>query len=659
MKEIIYYTSFAALLLSTSFITTCTASKGPEISADKVSLGGPRDAKEVEEFADTIFASTMKKFNVVGSNFVVVRDENVMLSKGYGYADKERKIPVDKNTVFQIASVTKSFTALAVMQLVDRGKINLHRDIQTYLGGLKVPNKTGKPLTMYDLLTYTSGVDSPDIVSEFSPDYINQYIPLKEFLTTHMPTVIRPPGEAYTYDNFGFMLAGYAIEKVSGIPYSQYMEKHIFKPLGMNVTNVKFTPELLANMAAHYGPNGEFQEAVGLAPSESPQGSMLSTGEDMAKYLIMHLNKGEYGGKRIVSQKSIRQMHTYQIFADPTIPITTVGFEGYFKELMNDQHVILKGGNLPGHSSLVVILPEKNTAFYMSYSSDCMMSVDIYEAFMNHYYPKANKALPSVYMPLNEQSAQDYLGIYQNTRMHALRTLISYQNGTLLMESGTTGKHTLQMKHPLLFEDELGSKVAFKRDSTGNITYMYNTNPKGLDLVAYAQKFNMKTPFSDVPNDSKYKPYIDHLNALNIMRGKSDNLFNPNGTMTQEEFMEVLLRAHGWENIAYAAKKNRKLMLVGVPDYQPTAPITRKMAAVMIQNLKNPATESQVRLASQTDTWAAEAIAALVSQGIVDPDTKISPNRTVDFRPEQNLSRQEASALLDIAFGYYALPIQH
>ncbi|KAK9761703.1 hypothetical protein K7432_013186, partial [Basidiobolus ranarum] len=120
MKEIVYYTSFAALLLSTSFIIPCTASKGPEISAEKVSLGGPQDAKEVEAFADTIFARTMKKFNVVGSNFVVVRDGNVILSKGYGYADRERQIPVDKNTAFQIGSVTKSFTALAVMQLVDR-----------------------------------------------------------------------------------------------------------------------------------------------------------------------------------------------------------------------------------------------------------------------------------------------------------------------------------------------------------------------------------------------------------------------------------------------------------------------------------------------------------------------------------------------------------
>ncbi|KAK9759567.1 hypothetical protein K7432_017309 [Basidiobolus ranarum] len=83
------------------------------------------------------------------------------------------------------------------------------------------------------------------------------------------------------------------------------------------------------------------------------------------------------------------------------------------------------------------------------------------------------------------------------------------------------------------------------------------------------------------------------------------------------------------------------------------------MAAVMIQNLKNPAPESQIRLAVQTNTWAAEAIAALVSQGIVDPDTKIRPNRTVDFRPEQNLSRQEASALLDIGFGCYTLPNRH
>lgn len=662
MRKIIRNTSLAVLLLSASVVTACTASNGApasvQVSTEKVSLEGPLDAKEVEEFADPLFADKMKKFNTVGSNFVVVKDGKVVLSKGYGYANKEKKVPVDKDTVFQIGSVTKSFTALAAMQLVDQGKVDLKHDIQEYLGEMKVPNKTGKPLTMFDLLTYTSGVDLPDIVTDFSLEYLNKDISMKGYLNTHMPTVVRTPGEAYTYDNFGFMLAGYAVENISGMPYSQYMEKNVFKPLGMNKTSVRLTPEVLSNLAAHYGPSGELLPTIGFAPSEKPEGSMASTGEDMAKYLIMHLNKGVFEGKEIVSKKSIDLMHTYQIFADPTIPITTVGFEGYFNNLMNGQHVILKGGNVPGHSSLIAILPEKNTAFYMSYNNDSMMSLDVYEAFMNHYFPKTEKTQPSTYTPVSEQAAQAYIGLYKNTRVDAIRTQISYAHGNLFMETGTTGKHTLRMVHPLLFEDEAGNKMAFKKDKSGNIAYFYYTNPKGLDFVAHAQKVKMKAAFSDVPNDSLYKSYIDNLNGLDIMGAKSGDRFEPKGTMTQGEFADVLLRAHGWHTISDLFEGNKKQMIVGIPNYQSASPITRQMAAVMIQNLKLAAPGTNVKLIGKTDSWAADAIAALVSQGIVDPDTKVNSDQTVNFRSTQTLSRQEASAMLDKAFGYYTLPIK-
>ncbi len=643
--------SLASLLLLATVFTGCTAAPDGSTAAE-----GPNNPKEVEKFADVLFAEKMKKFNTVGSNFVVVKDGKVVLSKGYGYADKEKKIPVDPSTVFQIGSVTKTFTALAALQLADQGKLNIKEDIQKYLGGLKVPNKTGKPLTMYDLLTYTSGVDMPDIVTDLSPDYINKDIPMKDYLAAHMPTIVRPPGEAYTYDNFGFLLAGYAVQNVSGMPYSEYMERNVFKPLGMNTTSARMTPELLGKMAAHYGPNGELQQTVGFAPSEWPQGSMLSNGEDMAKYLIMHLNKGKYEGKEIVSPKSIDLIHTYQVYVDPTIPITTVGFEEYFKELMNDEHVLLKGGNVPGHSSLIAILPEKNTAFYMSYNNDTMMSVEVYEAFMNHYYPKKQPTPPAAYSPLSEQQAKEYVGLYKNTRIEGVRTKFSYEGGSLLMETGS-GKHTLKMIHPLLFDDESGNKVAFKKDAEGTIAYFYYTNPKTLDIVAHSQKVKLKPAFIDVPNESPYKTHIDHLHAMDVMGGKSGNRFDPKGTMTQGEFADVLLRAQGFHNMPYWVAGSKKQMVTGLPDYQPTAPITRQMAAVMIQNLKHVPPATDVKLIGQTDVWAVDAIKALVAQGIVDPDTKVSADQTVDFRSIQNISRQEASALLDKAFDYYALPI--
>lgn len=657
--------AITVLLLSATALTACVSASGATAAATittpvisvKSTLEGPGDTKELEAFADHIFADVMKKYNTVGSNFAVVGDGKVLLSKGYGYADKEQKIPVDKDTVFQIGSVTKQFTALAAMQMVDKGKIDLRGDIQKYLGGVKIPNKTGKKLTMYDLLTYTSGFEYPDIASYYSTEYVNKDYPIKDVLKSHMSAVVRPPGEAYVYDNLGFLLAGYAVENASGMPYSKYMEKNIFNPLGMTSTNVRITPELLGRMAAHYGPKGEKIPMDGTMPTEKPEGGIISTADDMAKYLLMHLNKGTYDGKEIVSQKSIEQMHTYQFFADKTIPITTIGFEGYFPEKMNGQHVILKGGNVTGHSSLIVILPEKSTAFYLSNNDDnAQFSIDVYEAFMNHYYPRKTEVSKPTYSAISEQQAKAYAGLYKNIRMDALRNKITYSNGNLVMEAAS-GKRTLKMIHPLLFEDESGNKVTFKKNAAGQMAYMYSTTLP--DLASFSEKVNLNSPFSDVPANSKYKPYINNINALKVMVGKSSRIFDPKGTMTQAEFSEVLLRAQGWHKMPFLLEANKKQMKAGLPNLQPNSPITRQMAAVMIQNLKQVEPSTKVKLSGKTDAWAVAAIQALISQGIMDPDTKVNSDGSVNFRSRELLKRQEASALLDQAFNYYTLPIRH
>ncbi len=186
MKKAINKASLALLLISTSMISACSQQSlevgelKPSTSTANIQMTkAPNNAKEVESFANPLFAEKMKKYNVNGSSFVVVHDGKVVVNKGYGYADKEKKIPVNKDTVFQIASVSKTFTALAVMQQVDKGKLKLDQDVQRYLGGLKIPNKTGKALTLFDMLTYTSGVDYPDITTITGPEYVNRNISMK------------------------------------------------------------------------------------------------------------------------------------------------------------------------------------------------------------------------------------------------------------------------------------------------------------------------------------------------------------------------------------------------------------------------------------------------------------------------------------------------
>ncbi|MGG0650084.1 serine hydrolase [Bacillus mycoides] len=674
MKQGINKLGIIAILLSSStMISACSQQSleaGKSIpSASKTNIQmtkGPNNKKEIESFADSLFEEKMKKYNVNGSSFVVVHDGKVVVNKGYGYADKEKKIPVTKDTVFQIGSVSKTFTALAVMQQVDKGKLKLDQDVQKYLGGLQIPNQTEKPLTLFDMLTYTSGVDFPDLTNITGPEYIDNSIQMKEFFSEHMPTVVRPPGEVYTYDNVSFALAGFTVENVTNTPFSKYMEKNVFKPLDMKSTSMSFTPDLLERMATHYGPTGDPIPTSGSGLRDTPQGSILSTAEDMSKYMIMQLQKGKFKDKEIASKKSMDMMHDYQVFDDKTTPVATIGFETPFNKFANGQHVVIKGGSMPGHQSMLILVPEQKTAFFMSYNNDSTMSIDIYEALMDHYFPAKKNEVKTSYLPLEEKEAHKYLGLFQNTRFATIRTHFTYENGNLVMEGGITGKQVLKMIHPLLFEDSEGNKVAFKKNSAGEITYFHYNSPKSLDFVADAQKINNKPPFDDVPQKSNYRSHIDNLHALNIMGAKTGNLFNPMETMTQGEFADTLLLAHGWNGFPDDSKEAREKMMKGIPEYNRATPITRQVAATMIQNVKQiqdlkpiqPDKAIKVKLLDAADDWAVQSIQALASQGILDPDTSINADGSFMFRPKDLLLRQEASALLDLAFGYYALPIK-
>jgi len=676
MKQAINKLGIVAILLSSSTMISACSQQSLEAGKSKPSVSttniqmtkGPNNKKEIESFADPLFEEKMKKYNVNGSSFVAVHDGKVVVNKGYGYADKEKKIPVTKDTVFQIGSVTKTFTALAVMQQVDKGKLKLDQDAQKYFGGLQIPNQTGKPLTLFDMLTYTSGVDFPDLTNITGPEYINNSnsIPMKEFFSKHMPTVVRPPGEVYTYDNVGFALAGFAVENATNTPFSKYMEKNIFKPLDMKSTSMSFTPDLLEKMATPYGPTGDSIPTSGSGLRDTPQGGILSTAEDMSKYMIMQLQKGKFKDKEIVSKKSMDMMHAYQVFDDKTIPVATIGFETPFNKFANGQHVVIKGGSMPGHQSLLILVPEQKTAFFMSYNNDSMMSVDIYETLMDHYFPAKKNEVKTSYLPLEEKEAHKYLGLFQNTRFAAIRTHFTYENGNLVMEGGITGKQVLKMIHPLLFEDSEGNKVAFKKNSAGEITYFHYDSPKSLDFVADAQRINNKPSFDDISQKSNYRSHIDNLHALNIMGAKTGNLFNPMETMTQGEFADTLLLAHGWNGFPDESKEARAKIMNGIPEYNRATPITRQVAATMIQNVKQiqdlktiqPDKAIKVKLLDAADDWAVQSIQALASQGILDPDTSINADGSLMFRPKDLLLRQEASALLDLAFGHYALPIK-
>ena len=207
---------------------------------------GPTDPAELEAFLDELFAKQMEEYHIAGAAVSVVKDGKLFFAKGYGYADLEKRIPVDpEQTIFRIGSVTKLFTWTAVMQLVEQGKLDLDADINTYLD-FRIPNTYPQPITLKHLMTHTAGFE--DLHFETLALDANDLMPWREWMASHIPARVRPPGDRAAYSNYGAALAGYIVARVSGQPYDQYIQEHILDPLGMAHTTAHWPvpPELRA-----------------------------------------------------------------------------------------------------------------------------------------------------------------------------------------------------------------------------------------------------------------------------------------------------------------------------------------------------------------------------------------------------------------------------
>ncbi|HEX2244245.1 MAG TPA: serine hydrolase domain-containing protein, partial [Gammaproteobacteria bacterium] len=221
---------------------------------------GPTDPAELEAFLDKLLGREMEKHHIAGAAVSVVKDGELFFAKGYGEADVEKGIPVDpEQTIFHVGSVGKLFTWTAVMQLAEQGKLDLDADINTYLD-FRIPDTYPQPITLKHLMTHTAGFE--DRYFERLASDPNDLLPPREWLVSHMPARVRPPGDIAAYSSYGTALAGYIVARVSGEPYDQYIQEHILNPLGMTHTTAQspMPPDLRAHASLGYTyEDGDFQ----------------------------------------------------------------------------------------------------------------------------------------------------------------------------------------------------------------------------------------------------------------------------------------------------------------------------------------------------------------------------------------------------------------
>lgn len=339
-------------------------------NSDKQSQQKPIERKELESFLDKLFAEQMPKYKVPGAVFVMVKDGKVLFAKGYGHADLENKKPVDADkTLFRAYSVSKSFTATAVMQLVEQGKLKLDEDVNKYLKRFQIKDNFTEPVTLADLLTHRAGFTDGDLTRQLAQGEY-RILDLGEYLKKSLPARTRPPGK-FEYSNFGAALAGFVVEEVSGEPYAEYIEKHIFKPLGMRHSTfllpAQLSPQAAGNFALSYAiENGasrrmKFEEGDF---STAPAANLLTTGADIAKYMIAHLQNGRYKNARILSDASARKMHEPWLSTNAE---KDVGYGFFWRAEKDGQRILFHAGGYGyGNVGIMQLIPEYNAGFFVN-----------------------------------------------------------------------------------------------------------------------------------------------------------------------------------------------------------------------------------------------------------------------------------------------------
>lgn len=312
---------------------------------------------------DPLMAEWIDKHKGPGAVVVVVTRDAPVFAKGYGFSDINAKKPFTADTTLvRPGSISKLFTGIAVMQLVDEGKLDLDRDVNAYLDFAVPTPDGGVPVTLRLLLTHRAGFEE-HVKGVLSKD--REPEPLGRWLTKHLPLRLFPQGDVPAYSNYGIGLAGYIVERVSGEPYVDYIQRHILEPLGMSHSTFQQPlPDALSPLMAN-GYHTSDKPPLGFFETiaDSPAGALSATGADMGRFLRALLNGGMLDRVRILPKARLNEM-----MAPSTATAGDfLGLVFHGKKVASHEAIWHNGGTLTFYSDLTVF-PEQSVGVFVSFN---------------------------------------------------------------------------------------------------------------------------------------------------------------------------------------------------------------------------------------------------------------------------------------------------
>jgi CubicO group peptidase (beta-lactamase class C family) len=313
---------------------------------------------------DTYVQRVMEDWKVPGAAIAIIKDGKVVLSRGYGLRDVKDNLPITEQTLFPIASITKSFTVATLGTLATEGKLEWDKPVREYLPDFRLSEDTlTERVTPRDLVTHRTGLPRHDATWYRSGLTREEMYARLRYLEPN-----RDLRQEFQYNNLMFMTAGYLAGKLSGGTWEEAVEKRIFGPLGMKSSGFDFGASFKSAADVAHPYRKDDQEVAHEAPiyegdpALGPAGSIVSNLADMTQYVTMYLNNGKHDGKQIISGGDIRQMISPQMIIrsadlDPELGYRNYGM-GLFVTTYRGHKYVQHGGNLDGFSLLIAFLPD-------------------------------------------------------------------------------------------------------------------------------------------------------------------------------------------------------------------------------------------------------------------------------------------------------------
>lgn len=453
------------------------------------------NAQSLEVKIDKILSNQFKT-NETGVSALVAKNGKVIYRKAFGKANLELDVNMTSENVFQIGSITKQFTAVSILMLLEEGKLSLEDDITKFIPDY--PTK-GKKITVHHLLTHTSGIKSYTSMREFGNVVTMHKTPLEFINFFKNEPMDFDPGEKYLYNNSGYFILGYIIEKVSGMSYQKFIKERIFDKIEMNSSYYGSHTKLIKNRATGYQKGEAFSNAQYISLTlPYAAGSIMSTVDDMLKW-----QNAIHGNVLIKEATKKLAFKNYTLNDGNKI---NYGY-GWSLNEINDEPTIEHGGAIPGYLSMGVFVPSKNVYVIVFSNCGCKSptntALEIAALAINK--PMFDEAK---IVSLSEKELKKWVGTYQ------------FDNN-VLREITLEGKQLYSKRKgsPQRFMIYPTSKTSFSFKS-GFISYDFSVE-EGKKVVLFKNRVNKEKGFFENKKETPVKKEVKvSANTLKTYEGK-------------------------------------------------------------------------------------------------------------------------------------------